>query len=121
MGGTKSKPRELGQPSQCVDGSVSMNSCSTIGHHLSSSQQNFTPTRTPAMDSSRHGAQNITNNADLPLFGGMESMNIISSPLRSTLTAGTKMAIIVMPALARTVSFIGMAIKCLVNVDPSAV
>ncbi|XP_060793364.1 proto-oncogene tyrosine-protein kinase Src isoform X2 [Neoarius graeffei] len=88
MGGTKSKPRELGQPSQNVDGSVSMNSCSTIGHHLSSSQQNFTPTRTPAMDSSRHGAQNITNNADLSLFGGMESMNIISSPLRSTLTAG---------------------------------
>lgn len=101
MGANKSKPRELSQNTQSFDGTVSMNSGggSTVGHHLSSCQQNFTPTRTPVVDGSRHGVQNITNNAELPLFGGVVSMNSLTSPLRSTLTAGTKIAIVVMHAL----------------------
>lgn len=92
MGGNKSKPRELGQHSRSLDGTVSMNSGggSTVGHHLNSCQQNFTPNRTPAVDGSRHGAQSIPNNADLSLFGGVESMNSLMSPLRSTLTAGVE-------------------------------
>lgn len=101
MGGNKSKPRELGQHSRSLDGPSSMNSGggSTIGHHLSSCQQNFTPSRTPVVDGSRHGIQNVSNNAELPLFGGVESMNSLTSPLRSTLTAGTKIIIIVMPPI----------------------
>lgn len=122
MGGNKSKPRELGQHSRSLDGTVSMNSGSNVGHHHNSCQQNFTPSRTPAVDGSRHGAQNITSNADLPLFGGVESMTSLTSPLRSTLTAGIKIAILVMPALPYTESplFVGMTLKCLVNVEPSA-
>lgn len=104
MGGNKSKPRELGQHSQSLDKTVIMNSGggSTAGHHLSSCQQNFTPNRTPAVDGAWHGAQHITSNSELPLFGGVESMNSLISPLCSTLTAGTKPAIIVMPALQHT-------------------
>lgn len=104
MGGNKSKPRELGQHSRSLDGTVSINSGGggTAGHHLSSCQQNFTPNRTPVVDGSRHGAQNISNNSDL--FGGVESMNNLTSPLRSALTAGTSLV------------FTGMVIMYLVTV-----
>lgn len=104
MGGNKSKPRDLAQHARGLDCTVSMNSGggSSVGHHFSSCQQNFTPNRTPAVDGSRHGAQNITNNAELPLFGGVQSMNSLTSPLHSALTAGTKITIIVMPALPHT-------------------
>ncbi|KAF4078680.1 hypothetical protein AMELA_G00201790 [Ameiurus melas] len=90
MGGNKSKPRDLAQHARSLDCTVSVNSGggSSVGHHFGSCQQNFTPNRTPAVDGSRHGAQNITNNAELPLFGGVQSMNSLTSPLHSALTAG---------------------------------
>lgn len=95
MGGNKSKPRELVQNSRSLDGPVSINSGGggTASLHLSSCQQNFTPSQTSVVDGSRHAAQNITNNADPPLFGGVESMHSLTSPHRSMLTAGTILAI----------------------------
>lgn len=101
MGGNKSKPREVSQPSKSLDGTGYVNSGggSNVGHHLSLCQPNFTPSRTPVMDGSRHGAQNITDNAGLSLFGGVEPLNSLTSPPRSTLTAGTKCFIYYDPVL----------------------
>ncbi|MBN3296786.1 SRC kinase, partial [Amia calva] len=83
MGGTKSKPKDPGQRSRSLDGT----GCG-VSHHpaLSPGQQTLTPNRSPAVDVSRRTNQPHTNNAELALFGGVESAGSITSPNRGGVT-----------------------------------
>ncbi|KAL0157700.1 hypothetical protein M9458_045776, partial [Cirrhinus mrigala] len=75
MGGTKSKPKELGQRSQSLDDG-------TGGHHRSPNQSTFTPNRSPPVDGTRRDTQPNIINAEQALFGGVNSTNSITSPHR---------------------------------------
>ncbi|XP_017549731.1 proto-oncogene tyrosine-protein kinase Src isoform X3 [Pygocentrus nattereri] len=87
MGGTKSKPKEPGQRSRSLDGTIGTGSGggSGGGHP----HQTLTPSRSPTADGMRTGVQAIHNNAERALFGGVDSStNSITSPHRSILAAG---------------------------------
>ncbi|XP_036386179.1 proto-oncogene tyrosine-protein kinase Src isoform X1 [Megalops cyprinoides] len=84
MGGTKSKPKDPGQRSRSLDGGISPGG----GHHHSPAQQTLTPNRSPAADTNRGGNHHHTNNAELALFGGVDSTGSFSSPHRSGPLAG---------------------------------
>ncbi|XP_061112933.1 proto-oncogene tyrosine-protein kinase Src isoform X2 [Conger conger] len=84
MGGTKSKPKDLGQRSRSVDGGIS----GVSSHHLAPAQHTTTPNHSPAMEHSRHAAHPATNNAELALFGGVDPMGGITSPHRGGPLAG---------------------------------
>ncbi|TRY95675.1 hypothetical protein DNTS_026203 [Danionella cerebrum] len=83
MGGTKSKPKELGQRSRSLDDGSG-------GHlHQSPNPASFTPSRSPAVDGSRRGTQPSIINPGPVLFGGVDSSsNSITSPHRSGVLAG---------------------------------
>ncbi|XP_016426986.1 proto-oncogene tyrosine-protein kinase Src-like isoform X1 [Sinocyclocheilus rhinocerous] len=82
MGGTKSKPKELGPRSRSLDDG-------TGGHHHSPNQSSFTPNRSPPVDGSRRGTQPNIISAEQALFGGVNSNNSITSPHRvGTLSGG---------------------------------
>lgn len=86
MGATKSKPKELGQRSRSLDGTIGP--CGGGGHHLSPGPQSLTPTRSPGRDGTRRGTQPLVSNAELALFGGVDHPGTITSPHRGQL-AGT--------------------------------
>uniref|UniRef100_W5M2U8 Tyrosine-protein kinase n=1 Tax=Lepisosteus oculatus TaxID=7918 RepID=W5M2U8_LEPOC len=80
MGATKSKPKDPGQRSRSLDGTIGI-----VGsYHPSHSpvQQTLTPNRSPAAEGSRRGNQSLTSNAELVLFGGVDSSIGITSPQR---------------------------------------
>lgn len=80
MGGTKSKPKDPGQRSLSLDGTIGMGSSS--GHHFSSGPQTQTPNRSPAVGTSRRSNTYHTNSAEHQLFGGTDHMASITSPIR---------------------------------------
>lgn len=88
MGGTKSKPKEPGQRSRSLDGTIGTGSGggSSGGHP----HQTLTPTRSPGVNNTRPGVQPMHNSAELALFGGVDSTNSITSPHRSILAAGRR-------------------------------
>ncbi|CAG14498.1 unnamed protein product [Tetraodon nigroviridis] len=87
MGGHKSKPKDVGQRAS-LDGNLSSGG-GAGGHHHSSNQQSLTPNRSPTVDGGfgGGGGQPMANNAELALFGGVDS-NSLTSPNRITLSGG---------------------------------
>lgn len=83
MGGSKSKPKDVGQRTRSLDGNLSFGG-GAGGHHLNSNQQSMTPNRSPTVDGGLSGNQSLANNAELALFGGVDN-NSVTSPNRITL------------------------------------
>lgn len=77
MGGSKSKPKDVGQRTRSLDGNLSSGG-GAGGHHLNSNQQSLTPSRSPTVDGGLGGK------AELALFGGVDN-NSVTSPNRITL------------------------------------
>ncbi|XP_051962367.1 proto-oncogene tyrosine-protein kinase Src isoform X1 [Xyrauchen texanus] len=98
MGGTKSKPKELGQRSRSLDDG-------TGGHNHSLNQSSFTPNRSPTVDGTRRGTQTKIINAEQALFGGVNSTdNSISSPHRCPLAGGVTTFVALYDYESRTAS-----------------
>jgi len=94
MGAGKSKPKELGQRSMSLDGTIGTGSDSGHFHHLGPAQQTQTPNRSPAVGTGRRVQQGQhhhapTNTPELALFGGVDHTGTITSPQRGPL-AGKK-------------------------------
>lgn len=93
MGAGKSKPKEPGQRSMSLDGTIGTGSDSGHFHHLGPAQQTQTPNRSPAVGTGRRGHQGQhhqapTNTPELVLFGGVDHTGTITSPQRGPLSGG---------------------------------
>lgn len=86
MGGSKSKPKDVGQRTRSLDGNLSSGG-GAGGHHLNPNQQSLTPNRSPTVDGGLSGNSSMANNAELALFGGVDN-NSVTSPNRITLAGG---------------------------------
>lgn len=86
MGGSKSKQKDVGQRTRSLDGNLSSGGGSG-GHHLNSNQQSLMPNRSPTVDGGLGGGQSMASNAELALFGGVDT-NSVTSPNRVTLAGG---------------------------------
>ncbi|XP_040059653.1 proto-oncogene tyrosine-protein kinase Src isoform X1 [Gasterosteus aculeatus] len=93
MGAGKSKPKEPGQRSMSLDGTIGTGSDSGHFHHLGPAQQTQTPNRSPAVGTGRrgHGHQGQhqlapTNTPVLALFGGVDHTGTVTSPHRGGVT-----------------------------------
>ncbi|XP_034389477.1 proto-oncogene tyrosine-protein kinase Src-like isoform X1 [Cyclopterus lumpus] len=91
MGAGKSKPKEPGQRSMSLDGTIGTGSDSGHFHHLGPAQQTQTPNRSPAVGTGRRGHQGQhqlapTNTPELALFGGVDHTGTITSPHRGGVT-----------------------------------
>ncbi|MCJ8744690.1 hypothetical protein PDJAM_G00121380 [Pangasius djambal] len=84
MGTSKSKPKDPGQRSLSLDGTIGMGSSS--GHHFNSGPQTQTPNRSPAVGTSRRSNTYHTNSAEHQLFGGADHTASITSPIRAGVT-----------------------------------
>lgn len=87
MGGSKSKPKDVGQRTRSLDGNLSSGG-GAGGHYLNSNQQTLTPNRSTTVDGGLGGNSSMANNAELALFGGVDNSSV-TSPNRITLTGGT--------------------------------
>uniref|UniRef100_H3DQF3 Tyrosine-protein kinase n=1 Tax=Tetraodon nigroviridis TaxID=99883 RepID=H3DQF3_TETNG len=103
MGGHKSKPKDVGQRAS-LDGNLSSGG-GAGGHHHSSNQQSLTPNRSPTVDGGfgGGGGQPMANNAELALFGGVDS-NSLTSPNRITLSGGVTTFVALYDYESRTAS-----------------
>ncbi|XP_076832844.1 proto-oncogene tyrosine-protein kinase Src-like isoform X2 [Brachyhypopomus gauderio] len=86
MGGAKSKPKDPGQRSLSLDGTIGMGSFG--GHHFCAGPQTQTPNRSPAVGTSKRGNTYHANNAELALFGGVAHAGSVMSPQRGPLAGG---------------------------------
>ncbi|XP_062314800.1 proto-oncogene tyrosine-protein kinase Src isoform X2 [Osmerus eperlanus] len=103
MGGSKSKPKDVGQRTRSIDGNLSSGGgCG--GHHLSPAQQSLTPSRSPTVDGTLRPNQAMTNPPELALFGGVDTTNPITSPNRSTLAGGVTTFVALYDYESRTAS-----------------
>ncbi|KAM6929245.1 proto-oncogene tyrosine-protein kinase Src isoform 2-T2 [Lycodopsis pacificus] len=100
MGGSKSKPKDVGQRTRSLEGNLSSGGV-VGGHHLSTNQQSLTPNRSPAIDGGLGGNQ--TNTAELALFGGVDN-NAVTSPNRITLAGGVTTFVALYDYESRTAS-----------------
>ncbi|XP_052397341.1 proto-oncogene tyrosine-protein kinase Src isoform X1 [Carassius gibelio] len=98
MGGTKSKPKDLGHRSRSLDDGSG-------GHHHSPNQSSFTPNRSPPVDGPRRGTQPNIICAEQALFGGVNSINSTTSPHRvGTLSGGVTTFVALYDYESRTAS-----------------
>ena len=97
MGGSKSKPKDVGHRTRSLEGTLSSGG-GAGGHH--SNQQSLTPNRSPATDG-LGGNPSMTKTSELTLFGGVDN-NAVTSPNRITL-AGEDISL---------VSFVSCFISC---------
>uniref|UniRef100_A0A7N8X7M5 Tyrosine-protein kinase n=1 Tax=Mastacembelus armatus TaxID=205130 RepID=A0A7N8X7M5_9TELE len=109
MGAGKSKPKELGQRSMSLDGTISTGSDSGHFHHLGPAQQTQTPNRSPAVGTGRRGHQGQhqlapTNTPELALFGGVDHTGTLTSPQRGPLSGGVTTFVALYDYESRTVS-----------------
>uniref|UniRef100_A0A8C3A079 Tyrosine-protein kinase n=1 Tax=Cyclopterus lumpus TaxID=8103 RepID=A0A8C3A079_CYCLU len=102
MGGSKSKPKDVGQRTRSLEGNLSSGG-GVGGHHLISNQQSLTPNRSPTMEGGLGGNQPMTNNAEMSLFGGVEN-NAVTSPNRITLAGGVTTFVALYDYESRTAS-----------------
>lgn len=90
MGAGKSKPKEPGQRSMSLDGTIGTGSDSGHFHHLGPAQQTQTPNRSPAVGTGRgyQGQHQLapTNTPELTLFGGVDHTGTVTSPQRGPLS-----------------------------------
>ncbi|XP_041744714.1 proto-oncogene tyrosine-protein kinase Src-like isoform X1 [Coregonus clupeaformis] len=106
MGAGKSKPKEPGQRSLSLDGTIGTGSDS-VHHHLSPAQQTQTPNRSPAVGGARRGhhpGHAPTNTPELALFGGMDHTGSIISPHRGPLAGGVTTFVALYDYESRTAS-----------------
>ncbi|XP_053172763.1 proto-oncogene tyrosine-protein kinase Src-like isoform X3 [Scomber japonicus] len=93
MGAGKSKPKEPGQRSMSLDGTIGTGSDSGHFHHLGPAQQTQTPNRSPAVGTGRRGQGQHqhapTNTPELALFGGVDHTGTVTSPQRGPLSGVT--------------------------------
>uniref|UniRef100_A0A8C7WHP9 Tyrosine-protein kinase n=1 Tax=Oncorhynchus mykiss TaxID=8022 RepID=A0A8C7WHP9_ONCMY len=78
MGVGKSKPKEPGQRSLSLDGTIGTG-LDSMHHHLSPAQQTQTPNRSPAVGGTRRGhhpGHAPTNTPELALFGGVDHTGV---------------------------------------------
>lgn len=80
MGATKSKPKDPGQRSRSLDGTIGLGSSS--GHHFSSGPRTQTPDQSPAVGTGRRSNMYHTNVAEHQLFGGADHTASVTSPIR---------------------------------------
>uniref|UniRef100_A0A8D3DPJ0 Tyrosine-protein kinase n=1 Tax=Scophthalmus maximus TaxID=52904 RepID=A0A8D3DPJ0_SCOMX len=108
MGAGKSKPKEPGQRSMSLDGTIGTGSDSGRFHHLGPAQQTQTPNRSPAVGTGRRGHQGHqhapTNTPELALFGGVDHMGTITSPQRGPLSGGVTTFVALYDYESRTAS-----------------
>ncbi|XP_077458205.1 proto-oncogene tyrosine-protein kinase Src-like isoform X2 [Stigmatopora argus] len=108
MGGVKSKPKEPGQRSMSVDGTIGTGSDSGHFHHLGPAQQTQTPNRSPAVGTGRRGYQGYqhapANTPELALFGGVDRMGAVTSPQRGPLSGGVTTFVALYDYESRTAS-----------------
>lgn len=83
MGGSKSKPKDVGRITHGHDGNLSSGG-GAGGHHLNPNQPSLTPNRSPTMDGGLGGNPSMANTPELALFGGVDN-NSVTSPNRITL------------------------------------
>ncbi|KAM8755572.1 proto-oncogene tyrosine-protein kinase Src isoform 2-T2 [Acanthopagrus schlegelii] len=102
MGGSKSKPKDVGQRTRSLDGNLSSGG-GAGGHHLNSNQQSMTPNRSPTVDGGLSGNPSLANNAELALFGGVDN-NSVTSPNRITLAGGVTTFVALYDYESRTAS-----------------
>ncbi|KPP58011.1 proto-oncogene tyrosine-protein kinase Src-like [Scleropages formosus] len=104
MGGAKSKPKDPGQRSRSLDGTIG--SIGGGSHHLSPVQQTMTPSRSPGREGTRRGTQPAGSNAELALFGGVDhsSGSSITSPHRGPLSGGVTTFVALYDYESRTAS-----------------
>uniref|UniRef100_A0A674N016 Tyrosine-protein kinase n=1 Tax=Takifugu rubripes TaxID=31033 RepID=A0A674N016_TAKRU len=91
MGGHKSKPKDVGQRSRSLDGT------------LSSGGGSLTPNRSPTVEGGLGGGQSMPNNAELALFGGVDN-NSLTAPSRITLAGGVTTFVALYDYESRTAS-----------------
>ncbi|XP_051931104.1 proto-oncogene tyrosine-protein kinase Src-like isoform X2 [Hippocampus zosterae] len=108
MGAGKSKPKEPGQRSMSVDGTIGTGSDSGHFHHLSPAQQTQTPNRSPAVSTGRRGYKGYqhapTNTPELALFGGVDHTGTVTSPQRGPLSGGVTTFVALYDYESRTAS-----------------
>ncbi|XP_057702363.1 proto-oncogene tyrosine-protein kinase Src-like isoform X1 [Corythoichthys intestinalis] len=108
MGGVKSKPKEPGQRSMSVDGTISTGSDSGHFHHLGPAQQTQTPNRSPAVGTGRRCYQGYqhapANTPELALFGGVDRTGAVTSPQRGPLSGGVTTFVALYDYESRTAS-----------------
>uniref|UniRef100_A0AAQ4QQ82 Tyrosine-protein kinase n=1 Tax=Gasterosteus aculeatus aculeatus TaxID=481459 RepID=A0AAQ4QQ82_GASAC len=102
MGGSKSKPKDVGQRTRSLEGNLSSGG-GVGGHLLSANQQSLTPNRSPTMEGGLGGNQPMTNNAEMTLFGGVDN-NTVTSPSRITLAGGVTTFVALYDYESRTAS-----------------
>uniref|UniRef100_A0A8D0A049 non-specific protein-tyrosine kinase n=1 Tax=Sander lucioperca TaxID=283035 RepID=A0A8D0A049_SANLU len=102
MGGSKSKPKDVGQRTRSIEGNLSSGG-GAGGHYLSSNQQSLTPNRSPIIDGGLGGNQPTTSTPELALFGGVDS-NTVTSPNRITLAGGVTTFVALYDYESRTAS-----------------
>lgn len=117
MGAGKSKPKEPGQRSMSLDGTIGTGSDSGHFHHLGPAQQTQTPNRSPAVGTGRRGHQGQhqqapTNTPELALFGGVDHTGTITSPQRGPLSGKHFVRLLMCGNIKRMLLITG---KCLVK------
>ncbi|XP_024300816.1 proto-oncogene tyrosine-protein kinase Src isoform X1 [Oncorhynchus tshawytscha] len=106
MGVGKSKPKEPGQRSLSLDGTIGTG-LDSMHHHLSPAQQTQTPNRSPAVGVTRrahHPGHAPTNTPELALFGGVDHTGSIISPHRGLLAGGVTTFVALYDYESRTAS-----------------
>ncbi|XP_029538517.1 proto-oncogene tyrosine-protein kinase Src-like isoform X1 [Oncorhynchus nerka] len=106
MGVGKSKPKEPGQRSLSLDGTIGTG-LDSMHHHLSPAQQTQTPNRSPAVGGMRRGhhpGHAPTNTPELALFGGVDHTGSIISPHRGPLAGGVTTFVALYDYESRTAS-----------------
>ncbi|KAL3064759.1 hypothetical protein OYC64_000899 [Pagothenia borchgrevinki] len=99
MGGSKSKPKDVGHRTRSLEGTLSSGG-GAGGHH--SNQQSLTPNRSPATDG-LGGNPSMTKTSELTLFGGVDN-NAVTSPNRITLAGGVTTFVALYDYESRTAS-----------------
>ncbi|XP_011611988.2 proto-oncogene tyrosine-protein kinase Src isoform X1 [Takifugu rubripes] len=109
MGAGKSKPKEPGQRSMSLDGTIGTGSDSGHFHHPRPAQQTQTPNRSPAVGTGRRGHQGQhhqppTNTPEIVPFGGVDHTGTITSPQRGPLSGGVTTFVALYDYESRTAS-----------------
>ncbi|XP_019124346.1 proto-oncogene tyrosine-protein kinase Src isoform X1 [Larimichthys crocea] len=102
MGGSKSKPKDVGRITHGHDSNLSSGG-GAGGHHLNPNQPSLTPNRSPTMDGGLGGNPSMANTPELALFGGVDN-NSVTSPNRITLAGGVTTFVALYDYESRTAS-----------------